>query len=143
MVTLLHTPNHSADTSRLLPSGLDVFAADFAGVEVPEKPIVVIYEAIEFPIPLFGQALVQLFHEGEKRPLGRESLFVSVYGNVGFPAETFSVARKTEAVEKVLPAHQRNVPEAWNAAGIFFDGNLGLQLFQEFASTQIVGEMSS
>src|SRR5437870_654038 len=102
----------------LFADGLDVLAADLLVVEIPEQPVVVGDELVELAVPLLGQATVELLDERQERPLGWETLFVRVQRDVCVPAEAFAVAGEAEAVEEILAADQRDIPQARDAARV-------------------------
>src|SRR2546425_4999576 len=60
------------------PHKFDVLAADFFRVKIPQKPIVIRNEAVQFAVPFPGQSLVELLEKGQKRALWRKPLFVPV-----------------------------------------------------------------
>jgi hypothetical protein len=82
-----------------------VFARNVLGVKIPEEPIVILDEAIEFPVPLSGQPLVQLLNERQQGAFGWESAFVPVDRQFLSPAELLPVRSKPEAVEEILASN--------------------------------------
>src|SRR5689334_21037548 len=115
-----------------------MFATNLAAMKIPQQPIVVRHEAVEFAVPLFREALIKFFNEGQQRTFWREPLLVTVNRNIGVPAKSLSVGSEAEAVKKVFASDQRNVPEAGSAAGIFFDRDLHFETAEQFGADGIV-----
>src|SRR5262245_5613720 len=110
-------------------------------MDVPQQPIVIMHEAIELSVPFFGQLFVELLQKWQERAFGWKSFFVAVDRDLFAPAKSFAIRREPEAVEKVFSAYQRDVPQAWNTAFVFFDGNLAFEPLQQFGPDGLFRQM--
>src|SRR5262245_51205395 len=105
------------------PHGLDMFPADLLRVEIPQQPVVVGDEPVQFTVPFFGQTFVELLDKRQQRSFGWEFLFMTVNRNFRIPTKSFAITGKSKPVKKVFSPNQRDVPQTRDAVWILLDGD--------------------
>src|SRR6516225_6871169 len=92
-------------------------------VDVPQQPIVVPDVFLEPVVPLLRQAMTQFLERRKQRPFRRPALLLLVERRC-LPGKLLAIFRvvEAEAVEEILAADQRHVPQAGDALRIGFDG---------------------
>src|SRR5438876_11871817 len=88
------------------PHKLDMFSPNFFRVKVPQQPVIIRNEAVQFPVPFPGQPVVQFFDKGQQRALWRKALFVPIDRRFGAPPESFAITCEAEPIEKVFSTYQ-------------------------------------
>src|ERR1051325_1610706 len=120
-----------------------MLAADFLRMEIPQQPIVVGHEPVELAVPFFWQPMVEFCEKGQQWALRGEVFLVTINRNFGGPAEPLPERSETEAVEEILTADEREVPEARDAARIFFDRNFPFELLEQMAAFRMLLQMKA